>query len=156
MVKNVTVTKKLFLDWARSRYGPNVRFVRKGAVDFVLPDGTRVIVKRPIRGFIYFTKSQWGGLSDGDVVAVVDETKGVIGMIPFSKLRDGEPVDIGNYRFTVIVEKPAYATLRIRCSREIYEKFGKIAVEIGGYENALRYLLDLYELYGRRPSPRVF
>jgi hypothetical protein len=156
VVKNLTLTKRIFLEWARSRYGPGVRFVKRGAVDFVLPDGTRVIVKRPVRGFLYFTENQWRGLSPGDLVAVVEEDRGVVGMVPFSELGDRKTVVVGGRSYTVLVERHEYRVLRIRCSRETYERLEKVVREMGGYEDTLRYLLDLYDAYGRRMSPRVF
>ena len=155
MVKNLTVTKRLFLEWARSRYGNGVRFVKRGAADFVLPDGSRVIVKRPIRGFLYFTSSQWSGLEDRDLVAVVSEESGVIGLIPFSEARRGY-VEVEGRRFTVIVERGTKKILVIRCSEDTYARFRAVAEEFRSYEDALRYLLHTYELYGRVPAPRVF
>ena len=155
-VKNLTVTKRLFLEWARSRYGQGVRFVRRGAVDFVLPDGSRVIVKRPIRGFLYFTSRQWRELSDTDLVAVVSEVDGVLGVVPVREARSGA-VAVGGRQFAVIVERVGTARLVVRCSEETYERFRRLASYFRDYEETLRYLLDLHDLYGyRRPKPGVY
>jgi hypothetical protein len=156
-LKNLTVTKRLFLEWARERFGEGVRFDKRGVVDFVLPDGSRVIVKRPVQSYIYFTRRQWEGLRDDDLVAVVREGVGVMGLARFGDVKSTRRVVVGGNRFLVIVEPEERRILRIACSRETYERFKKVSAMFSNDEEALSYLLDAFELCGTRPlKPRVF
>lgn len=46
--------------------------------------------------------------------------------------------------------------LRIRCEKETFIRFKKLAVEIGTYENTLRLLMDFYEEWSKaRIAPQV-
>jgi CRISPR/Cas system CMR subunit Cmr4 (Cas7 group RAMP superfamily) len=156
-LKNLTVTKRLFLEWARERFGEGVRFDKRGVVDFILPDGSRVIVKRPIHKYIYFTRRQWNGLRGDDLVAVVREDVGVLGLVKFKDIEATRRVVVGNHRFIVIVEDANRRVLRIRCSRETYERFKKVSAMFSDDEEALNYLLDSFEMCGVKPlRPRAF
>jgi hypothetical protein len=155
-MKVLTPSKKLFMDWIRSTYGyKNVRFVKDGVVDFILPDGSCVIVKRPIHDVIYFTRRQWDGLRDGDYVAVVTDT--VLGMVKFRDIKNSKNVSLGGKNFIISVEGGEKLEIRIKCSPETYERFKKVMVSFKDEEEALNYLLDAYELCGTyRVKPRVY
>ena len=46
--------------------------------------------------------------------------------------------------------------IRIRCDREVFVEFKKIAAEIGSYEETIKALMDLYKKWGRaRVGPQI-
>ena len=156
-MKNLTVTKRLFMEWARERFGEGVRFEKRGVVDFTLPNGSRVIVKRPVQKYIYFTRRQWNGLRGDDLIAVVREDVGVIGLVKFRDAEATRRITIGEHKFLIIVEDVEKRVLRIRCTRETYERFKKVSALFGDDEETLSYLLDSFEMCGVKPlKPRAF
>lgn len=156
-MKNLTLSKRIFLEWALEKYGEGVKFEKRGVVDFTLPTGDRVIVKRPVGKYIYFTRRQWEGLRGSDLVAVVTESSGVLGVVPFRNVASTRVIVTEGGKFWVTVEEPGRAVLVVRCSRETYERFKKISSMFRSDEDALNYLLDAYEVCGTKPlKPRAF
>jgi hypothetical protein len=150
-MKTVTKSKWIFAEWVRRTYGEDATFVKKGAIDFIMPDGTRVIVKRPVNKFIYFTRRQWNELDDDDRVAVVVD-EGVLCLVPFRDVKSSMKVEVDNRRFIIKVGEDE-VVLRIKCSRETYARFKKISATLGGDDVALKALLDAFEPYSRPPRP---
>ena len=150
-MKTFTKSKWIFAEWVRRTYGEDATFVKRGAIDFVMPDGTRVIVKHPVNKFIYFTRKQWNELSNDDRVAVVVNGE-VLCLVPFRDVKSSMKIEVGNRRFVVKVGEDE-VVLRIRCSRETYARFKKISATLGGDEIALKALLDIFEPYNRPPRP---
>jgi len=147
-MKTLTTAKKIFLEWLRKYYDDTeIRFVRKDVIDFITPGG-RYIVKRPVKGFIYFTRKQWNNLKDNDMIAVVEDDK-VIGVTLFKEARNNRRIKVGDRYYTITLEREDVVMLRIRCSKDTYVRFRKLMTMFTDEEEALKYLLDLHDAYGK-------
>lgn len=155
-MKTMTLTERLFYEWLLGNgYGKeDIRYNRYGNPDFILSDGRRIEVKRPIENMLYFTAKQWRELRDSDEVAIVHESKKEpIGFVKFAEIKkahsEGKHVVVGGRKYFVFVDERS-CTIIIRCTPETRRRF-RILMAEKNFRNtgeALRYLLKLYEKFG--------
>ncbi|MEM1681055.1 MAG: hypothetical protein QXZ56_07605 [Sulfolobales archaeon] len=145
MVKNITVTKRMVLEWLISRgyRREDIVFNRRSSPDFILPDGRRIEVKRVAGNAVYFTRKQWECLDDGVEIALVNEgLKEPIAVVPFSEVR--RVAESGGRllgRFRVIIQPSSSRVICIRCGEDLYKAFVKFSLDYDGYSEALRELM---------------
>jgi hypothetical protein len=164
LAKSLTLTERLAKEWLLSQgyREEQIRFNKQSSPDFLLSDGRKIEVKRPVKGVIYFSQKQWNALSNDVEVFIMHETsKEPLAIVPFSEVRksfeSGKVLSCKGGKFGINVE-PEGEILRIRCSRDTLADFIKICGELcrykGGkvtYEDALRFLMDAF-----KENPYVF
>ncbi len=161
-LKVMTKTEMLFKEWLLRNGYPEegIRYNRKGSPDFILHDGRKVEVKRPVMGYMYFTRKQWSSLSDDVEVAVMHEDQPEpLAIVPFRKVREayekGGILEHGKMRFRVVVEPADKAILMIKCTEQTRQAFRLFYVK-GGYKNMEEALIDLLKKANAWPTRMVF
>jgi hypothetical protein len=133
MAKHLTITKRMALEFLlRSGYRrEDIRFNRRGSPDFILSDGRRVEVKRPVEGRIYFTAKQWRELDDDVEIFILHEGMEEPVSIPFREFREAHSRGIyrvRGYPFTVVEESERVV---IRCSPETKRELDLLTIRLG-------------------------
>jgi len=155
MTKNLVITKMLFRNWLiKQGYKPEeIRFNRRGSPDFILADGKRFEVKRPVSGFIYFTDKQWNSLNDDDEIVIMYENlDSPLGITKFKSVREahskGKSVVIGGRRYGVVVGRRK-SRVTVWCSEKTKKRFESLYLKSGfsSYEGFLSFLLDCAERF---------
>jgi len=108
-MKVMTKTKLMFREWLLKQYAKEqIVFNKYGSPDFLLPEGRKIEVKRPMGNVIYFTDRQWRMMDDKTEVAIVHEDYSEpLAIIPFREIRkayeQGMNINIGERSFRVNV-----------------------------------------------------
>jgi predicted DNA-binding protein (MmcQ/YjbR family) len=82
------------------------------------------------------------------MIAVIEDDK-VVGVTPFKEARNSRRIKVGDRYYTITVEREDVVMLRIRCSKDTYVRFRKLMTMFTDEEEALKYLLDLHDAYGK-------
>jgi hypothetical protein len=145
MVKVMTVTKRMALNWLLKSYRrEDIRFNRRGSPDFMLSDGRKVEVKRPIGGWIYFTAKQWRQLSDDVEVFIVHEAREEPLIIPFKEFREAAQKGIFKVRGYPFAIGEESERVVIRCTPELKRQLDLLMIRLGakGYDELLIRLVE--------------
>jgi hypothetical protein len=140
----MTATERIVKEWLVSKgYSESdIVFNRKGSPDFILPDGRRIEVKRPISGCLWFTHKQLSELSDGDEIVIVHESNpNQIFSVKFSEIKGGRTITIGGKTLKIVVAMDE--KIVIKCSPETRMAFSRFIANNNykSAEEALRALL---------------
>lgn len=154
MGKLLTLTKRIVLDYlVKCGYSrDSVVFNRNSSIDFELPDGRFIVVKRLAGNTIYFTPKQWDNLcqyedmvGDVEVFVVREGLSEPVAIIPFSEIRRAVETSSGVARcrgFNVVARRPGKSrVLHIWCDEELYRVFKTFASSYRDYADALRELM---------------
>ncbi|MEM1868560.1 MAG: hypothetical protein QXY41_05995 [Thermoproteota archaeon] len=157
MVKNITLTKRIVIDWlVRSGYRrEDIVFNRRSSPDFILPDGRKIEVKRLAGSTIYFTPKQWESLTDDvEVVVVKEDMREPVAIVPFSMIRKVAESGIGRIgNLNIIARRPGKTrVIHIWCDEDLYRTFMSYSANYKDHAEALRELMVRAGVYRKPPT----
>jgi len=154
-MKVMTLTERLFKEWLlKNGYtDDDIKYNHKSSPDFILSDGRRIEVKRPMRGYIYFTRKQWLSLDDDVEIAIVHEDyPEPIAIVPFREFKEAyrtnRKIECGGKVFGITVDMNTTRII-IRCRPETKKEWEQLKAMLG--KDGEEVFLEIMHVFKQRP-----